>query len=81
MLDRTTYVVAFVSPLSTIPQLYTIYINRMAAGVSPISWGCYTVFNFIWLTYGLVHREKVIIFNSMLWIVIDGLVTIGALMY
>lgn len=81
MLDKTTYIVAFLSPLSTLPQLYNIYALKTVAGVSPISWGCYTFFNCIWLCYGLVHREKVIIFNSSLWIIIDGLVTLGVLIH
>lgn len=81
LLDRATYVVAILSPLSTIPQLYTIYVNHLASGIAPISWGLYTIFNFVWLVYGIVHKEKIIIFNSVLWIIIDGLVTLGALIY
>jgi uncharacterized protein with PQ loop repeat len=81
LLDRATYVVAFLGPISTLPQLYTIFVNHTAAGVSPISWGLYTIFNFVWLTYGIVHKEKLILFNSVLWIIIDALVTIGALIY
>ena len=68
-------------PIVTIPQLIEIWLNKNASGVSVISWIAYLVGAMFWLFYGLVHREKPIIFTYGVWIVIDILIVIGTIIY
>jgi uncharacterized protein with PQ loop repeat len=80
-LDKLMIFIAVLSPVMTLPQIWKIFAYQNAAGVSAFSWGAYVVLNVPWLIYGVAHKEKIIIINSALWLVINTLVTIGALMY
>ena len=80
-LDTTIYVVGALSPIATIPQVYTIFRNHDASGVSLFSWSAYFLFSIIWVVYGFVHKERAIIFTNTLWILMNALVVVGILMY
>ncbi len=80
-LDKLIYIVGVLGPLSTIPQIYTIFIEKNAAGVSVATWLIYFLFSVIWIVYGVVHKEKVIILTYSLWFVMNGLVALGAIIY
>lgn len=81
LLDAVVYVVGILSPILTIPQILDIYIGQDATGVSATSWGAYTLLIIPWVFYGIVHKEKVLIINSVLWLVFNALVFVGALIY
>lgn len=80
-LDHIIFVVGFLGPAFTIPQLWLIYVDHNAAGVSVLSWGAYAAFNVVWILYGLVHKERAITFTYTLWLIVNSLVAIGALIY
>jgi uncharacterized protein with PQ loop repeat len=81
IVDVLVYVVSIASPILTLPQVYEIYANQNAAGVSAISWGAYTLFTIPWFAYGVVHKEKVLIFNNSIWIFLNAAVFVGAILY
>jgi hypothetical protein len=39
------------------------------------------MFDIVWIAYGIVHREKLIVFTYCLWVVMNGLVALGAIVY
>jgi uncharacterized protein with PQ loop repeat len=80
-LDKVIYLVGFLGPISTLPQIYEIYASHNAAGISVFTWSTYTVFSVVWILYGLVHRERVITFTYCLWLIMNGLVALGAILY
>ena len=80
-LDKLIFVVGALGPLATIPQVYTIFAHHNSSGVSVFSWAAYVLFDGIWLVYGIVHKEKVLIFTNILWVIICALVVAGALKY
>ncbi len=73
--------VAMVSPLITLPQLLSIYVTRNASGVSSITWSAYIFTSAIWLSYGVMHREKVIIINGVLGVILGATIFFGILIY
>lgn len=79
--DQAIYVGAFVGPIFTLPQVLAVWGARSAAGVSIITWAAYTVAAMGWLYYGILHKDKPIIVSNALWIVMDLLIVIGALIY
>jgi len=81
LVDRMIYVVIFVGPVMTIPQVAEIWVNRNVGGVSIVSWAAYTFVSVFWLAYGLMHKEKPIILSSVAWIVLNSLVVAGVLLY
>jgi uncharacterized protein with PQ loop repeat len=81
LMDRIIYIIVFVGPLMTIPQVTTIWFERNASGVSVISWGSYIIIAGFWLIYAGLHREKPLILSYCIWIIIEVLIVIGALVY
>jgi len=80
-IDKSIYVIAVFGMVMTIPQITKIWVEKNAAGVSAISWGAYMVGATFWLTYGIVHKEKPIIFTNSIWIFLEILVVVGTLIY
>lgn len=81
VVDRSVYVVGVVGPVMTLPQLYAIWVEQNASGVSAASWSAYFFIAIFWLLYGILHREKPLIVMYASWILIDALVVVGTLMH
>ena len=80
-LDRAMLVLAFVGPLLTLPQVYSVWIERQVAGVSLLSWGGYAVLSCIWLIYGIVHHARPLIISYSIFAVLNTAVAIGVLLF
>ena len=80
-LNAVIIVVATASPLITLPQLFDIYTKKNVAGVSPITWIAYVFTATIWFAYGIIHRERVIVINGALGIILASLISFGILIY
>ncbi|HEY4488454.1 MAG TPA: PQ-loop repeat-containing protein [Candidatus Paceibacterota bacterium] len=81
LLDRVIYAAGIIGPIMTIPQILKIYGEQNASGLSPISWGAWTLLNIPWILYGLAHRERPIIITYTLWFFCNSAVFIGAMLY
>ncbi|HJO01876.1 MAG: PQ-loop domain-containing transporter [Candidatus Woesearchaeota archaeon] len=80
-MDKAIYVAGVFGPLMTLPQLTKIWIEKNAAGVSVISWASYLIAAIFWLIYGIMHKEKPIIFAYSLWIGLEILIVVGTIIY
>ena len=80
-LDKLIYLVGVSGPIMTLPQLYKIWIEQNASGVSLVSWSWYLIIAFIWSLYGIVHKEKPIIVTNALWIFIEIFIVLGIIIY
>lgn len=81
LVDRLTFAAAIIEPLVTIPQVYVIFRNHTAAGVSLSTWLGYELLTIIWLWYAVVHKEKMILVYQGLFMIVQTLVIIGGLIY
>jgi uncharacterized protein with PQ loop repeat len=81
LIDKLIYFVIALGLIITIPQVYKIWIDKNAAGVSIVSWSGYLIISFFWLTYGFVHKEKPIIISNILWIFMYILIILGVWLY
>lgn len=81
LVDRLVYLAAIVEPLFSIPQAYQIYHERAAANVSVLSWLGFEIMTLIWLWYGVVHKEKMILIYQGLFFIVDGSVLVGAVYF
>ena len=80
-IDDIVYIIAFLGPIMTIPQVIKIFITQNASGISSISWISFTLFSFFWLVYGIVHKEKPIIIANFLTLILNLIIVIGALRF
>ncbi|MBU1199566.1 MAG: hypothetical protein KKF46_02855 [Nanoarchaeota archaeon] len=80
-MDKAIFVVGIIGPLMTIPQVLKIWVAKNATSISLISWIVYTIQAVFWLIYGILHKEKPIIYAYVCWIVLDVLIVIGTIIY
>ena len=81
LVDELAYAAGIFGVVMTIPQVWKIFAEKNAAGVSAVSWAAYTINSVFWLAYGIIHKEKPIIFANLLFIFLNALVVVGALLY
>ncbi len=80
-IDGAVFIVAFVGPLTTAPQVFRIFHTQNAEGVSVLTWFLYILVQAVWLLYGIFHKNKPIIISNIFWIFWQSLVMIGAIIY
>lgn len=80
-LDKLVLIISFIIPIMTLPQVYNIWFLHQAQGVSLITWGTYLCSSLIWLTYGIVHKDKYIVFANILWVMTDVFIVGGLLIF
>jgi uncharacterized protein with PQ loop repeat len=80
-IDRLVYFAAILEPLVTIPQVYIIFHDKSAEGVSLLSWLGFQILTAIWIWYGYVHKDKAILIYQGLFFIFQGMVIIGGIMY
>ena len=79
-LDRLMYGVSILAPLALLPQILSIYIDREKQGVSLETWVLLSVFNILWVMYGIVHKDKPIIITHTLFTALDVSIVAGVLL-
>ena len=67
--------------LMTVPQVLTIWVGHKASGVSVVSWSAYLLSAVLWFWFGLKQRDRNIYLPCVGWVVLDGAVIVGALVY
>ena len=65
----------------TVPQVWTVWVHRQAAGVSVLSWGAYLLSALLWFWFGLKKRDRNIWLPCVGWLLLDAAVLAGALRY
>ena len=71
--------VSIATMVMTLPQVWTVWIERQVAGVSLLSWATYLVGACLWFIHGLALRDKTIYVACIGWILLDGAVVLGVL--
>jgi uncharacterized protein with PQ loop repeat len=67
--------------LMTLPQVLTIWVGHVAAGVSVLSWSAYLLSAVLWFWFGLQKRDRNIYLPCIGWIGLDAAVIVGAIVY
>jgi uncharacterized protein with PQ loop repeat len=65
----------------TVPQVFTIWFERNAGGVSLVSWVSYLLAACLWFVYGLRKDDKTIYLACVGWVLLDLAVVIGVIIY
>jgi MtN3 and saliva related transmembrane protein len=80
-LDRIMVFIATAGPIAVLPQMFDVFFTKNVTGLSLTTWTLWTLLSFVWLLYGVLHKEPPIIVSNILYIVLQGLVVGGILMY
>jgi uncharacterized protein with PQ loop repeat len=65
----------------TLPQVWIVWVDQQAAGVSVLSWSAYLASALLWFWHGLRQRDMNIYLPCIAWIAADGAIIIGALVH
>lgn len=69
--------VAFVAPLSNLPQIYKLFSLQITEGLSLETWVMYLVLTIVQLAYAYVNKIKPLIVSNILWIIVDLIMIYG----
>lgn len=81
LINRLLAGLSIFTMVMTVPQVLAIWVAHRAAGISILSWTAYLVSAVVWLSHGLVKRDKNIYLPCIGWILLDSAVIVGALLY
>tara|TARA_Y100000310_G_scaffold338091_1_gene426833 strand:+ start:255 stop:584 length:330 start_codon:yes stop_codon:yes gene_type:complete len=81
ILNSVISVIAVVYPLTAIPQLFEIWINRNVDGISIITWGMFLLFTLPIMVYCLLKKEMKLVLMYAFWLVIYVAVISGVMIY
>jgi uncharacterized protein with PQ loop repeat len=79
--DYLMYMVGTIAPLALVPQIYQLYVYRNASGLSILTWSLLGTTNLLWATYGVIHRERPIIFANAGMATLDCVIVLGILLF
>ena len=76
--DRLLGSLSILTMVLTVPQVWNVWVQHEARGVSVISWAAYLVSACLWFFHGLKKKDKNIYLPCIGWIILDAAVVIGA---
>ncbi|HXR49979.1 MAG TPA: hypothetical protein VN778_03050 [Verrucomicrobiae bacterium] len=79
--DDGMYVVALVTPVLTLPQVFLIWSGRQTAGVSLPTWAAYTTMSGVWLIYGILQHQKPLVISQVCLFVVDFAIVLGIALF
>ena len=79
--DSMVYIAGLAIPGLTFIQAYKIWAEKDAAGVSFAAYAGFIVANIVWLSYGVIHKQRPIILMYILLIIFNASVVAGTIMY
>jgi uncharacterized protein with PQ loop repeat len=79
VLEKLVGIIAIAYPLTGLPQLYKIWIEKEVAGVSLLSWSFFLVVTLVLICYSWLKGEKKLSLMWSSWAVIYVAVIVGLL--
>lgn len=80
-LDKIAYPIALLVPLSSIDQVLSIWNEKSATGVSVVLWVILFFTSIFWIFYGIIHRERVILFGHIVWVILTSIILIEIMLF
>lgn len=80
-LDKIVYASGLLAIVMMWPQIRVIFVEKDASGIAPLTWLALAILNLPWILYGVVHKEGPITITYTLWLIVNSLVYIGAVLY
>ena len=75
------YGIATATPLVLLPQVFTLFSDKNAVGLSIDTWFLLGFLNVFWIIYGLVHREPPIYIGNFLVGILNFTIVYGIFLY
>ncbi|MFA5933246.1 MAG: SemiSWEET family transporter [Microgenomates group bacterium] len=79
-IDKGVYCVSFLGIFVVLPQTLKIWVDKDTSGVSIITWIGFLIGSLFWLFYGIIHKEKPIIFTNLAGILMNLSIIFGLIL-
>lgn len=79
LLDKILPVLSVFTMAMTLPQVWSVWVERDTGGVSLLSWSAYLLSACLWLVDGLRKHDRTIWVACIGWILMDAAVVVGVL--
>ena len=73
--------VAFIAPLSNLPQIYKLFSLQVTEGLSVETWIMYLLLTIVQLAYAYVNKIRPLIISNILWIIVDLIMIYGIIAF
>lgn len=80
LLKNFITVLSILSPFTNIPQLIEVYQAR-SGDLSLLSWSLYVVFTIPFIIYGIIDRDRMVLINSCINLILLSTILVGILLY
>ncbi|MFH1836308.1 MAG: hypothetical protein ABH851_08985 [Methanobacteriota archaeon] len=81
LFERLIFLLAFITPLTNVPQLLKIWVHKNAAGVSAISWTLFSILSVFWFVYAVLKKDRTLTIMFFLLMIIQAAIALGAILY
>jgi len=81
LLDRLTYIAGIALPFLTLPQAYTILIDKQTEGVSLFTWSFYLFASVLFAAFGIYHKEKLLMLTYIPFTFVEAAIVLGLIIY
>jgi uncharacterized protein with PQ loop repeat len=78
-LDRLTYVSGVLLPILTLPQAYSVLVDKSVEGVSLPTWSFYLLSSSLFAIFGIIHREKLLMMTYIPFVFVEAAIVVGIL--
>ena len=79
--DKMIYFAGIAGPVMTLPQVFKIWVEKTASGVALETWLTYLILSVIWISYGILHKEKPLIIMYSSYFIINISIIVGIAIY
>ncbi|MDD4152024.1 MAG: hypothetical protein PHR68_05395 [Candidatus Gracilibacteria bacterium] len=80
-IEAIVYVISFLMPFMTLPQIFIIYFNKDVSCLSLTTYSLYLILQIPMLLYMILIKTKPLLINTVLWMIMYSLIIIGILIY
>lgn len=80
-INRLCAVFAVLMPMTTLPQIYMLYVGHDARGLSLSMWILYAIGCIPFLAFGIIYRHIQLILLNILWLLMQAIMIVGILLY
>ncbi len=75
------YFFATTTPLFMLPQAIEIFQRHKAENVALLTWLFFLIADIVWISYGIKHKLKPLVYCHILYFVVEATIVIGILKY
>lgn len=80
-IETLAYITSFLCQVFTLDQVRIIWLLHNAGGVSILAWSASTFSSVVWLFYGVIRRDHIIVVTSLIWVFICASIVVGIGIY